>query len=96
MNDKLKIAFFAYLILTIIGAFMKLSHIEFSSEVMSIGIVSLVVFIFLSLSEIYKSTRIDGTEKFMWTVGMLLLSFFAGIAYLIWGRKRTIPQSLKY
>ncbi|HLP65595.1 PLDc N-terminal domain-containing protein [Flavobacterium sp.] len=96
MNDKLKITFFAYLILTIIGAFMKLSHIDSSSIVMSIGIASLVVFIFLSLSEIYKSTRIDGTEKFMWTVGMLLLSFFAGIAYLIWGRKRIIAPSLKY
>ncbi|MBN8640289.1 MAG: PLDc N-terminal domain-containing protein [Flavobacteriales bacterium] len=96
MNDKLKITFFAYLILTIVGAFMKLSDIDFSSVVMSIGIASLVIFIFLSLSEIYQSTRIDGTEKFMWTVGMLLLSFFAGIAYLIWGRKRIITPSLKY
>lgn len=96
MNDKLKITFFAYLILTIIGAFMKLSHIDSSSVVMSIGIVSLVVFIFLSLSEIYKSTRIDGTEKFMWTIGMLAVSFFAGIAYLIWGRKRITAPSLKY
>lgn len=96
MNDKLKITFFAYVIITIVGAFMKLSHIELSSLVMSIGILSLVAFVFFSLSEIYKSTRIDGTEKFMWTVGMLLLSFFAGIAYLIWGRKRIIAPSLKY
>lgn len=96
MNDKLKIAFFAYLILTVVGAFMKLLHLEFSNLVMSIGIVSLIVFIFLSLSEIYKSTRIDGTEKFMWTIGMLAVSFFAGIAYLIWGRKRITAPSLKY
>jgi len=88
MTDHLKSVFYAYLIFTIVGAFMKLNHIDFSQIVMTIGIVAMVVFVFLALTEIYKSTKIEGTEKFMWTVGMLLLSFFAGIAYLIWGRKR--------
>lgn len=88
MKDTLKFTFIAYFFLTIIGAFMKLNHISYSQIVMAIGIVAMVLFIFLALAEIYKSTKIEGTEKFMWTVGMLLFSFFAGIAYLIWGRKR--------
>jgi threonine/homoserine/homoserine lactone efflux protein len=88
MNDNLKLAFIAYFFLTIIGAFMKLNHVSYSQIVMTVGIVSMAVFVILALSEIYKSTKIDGTEKFMWTIGMVFLSFFAGIAYLIWARKR--------
>ncbi len=88
MKDNLKFAFFAYFILTIVGAMMKLTHIAFSQMVMILGIIALVAFIFLALTEIYKSNKIDGAEKFLWTVGMLLFSFFAGIGYLVWGRKR--------
>lgn len=92
MKDHLKSAFYTYTIFTIVGAFMKLYHIYFSQVVMLTGIVTMVIFIILALVEIYKSIKIDGTEKFMWTIGMLLFYFFAGIAYLVWGRKRIVTN----
>jgi MFS-type transporter involved in bile tolerance (Atg22 family) len=83
-------SFLSYMVFTLIGAFMKLNHIEYSQMVMLIGIIALVVFVLLVIMEINNSSKIEGSEKMMWILGILFLSFFAGIVYVFSARKKII------
>jgi Phospholipase_D-nuclease N-terminal len=75
-------------ILSIIGSMMKIMHLENANFILGTGIVALAVFVFASLFEIFQSTRIRSNEKIMWLVGFLALGWFAGLVYLLLGRKR--------
>ena len=63
-------------------------HLETANFILGTGIVALAVFVFASLYEIFQSTKIRSNEKIMWLVGFLALGWFAGLVYLLLGRKR--------
>ena len=65
-------------------------HWSYAREVMILGLLSQLVFIILSLTEISKSDRIDGTEKFMWFIGFIFIGTISGLLYILSARKRII------
>ena len=90
--DVVKASFWLTFALTLIGAILKLQKLEFSGVFMTLGILALITFIVSCLLEVYESKTIDGTERFMWTIGFVFLWFMTGIFYLISGRKRILKQ----
>ncbi|WP_298394503.1 PLDc N-terminal domain-containing protein [Flavobacterium sp.] len=90
-KDKIvSISFIISFVFSILGALLKIMHWGNSTLLLVIGIIALGVFIFASLYEIFQSNRIRSNEKFMWLVGFLTLGWFAGIVYLLLGRKRIV------
>ena len=67
-------------------------HWSYATEVLIIGLLSQLVFIILSLTEISKSERIDGTEKFMWFIGFIFMGTISGLLYILSARKRIITN----
>ena len=89
-NHILNIVFTLSIVLVTLGALFKIMHYPYSQIVMIIGLLSMLVFWFLTLSEIISSTRIPGSEKFMWIIGLIFCGSIAGLVYLLSGRNRII------
>ncbi len=83
-------SFIISFVLTIFGAIFKIMHWPFATVFMTIGIMSLVIFIVASVNEILKSKKIEGAEKFMWVMGFLFFGIFTGLLYLSGSRKKII------
>jgi predicted membrane channel-forming protein YqfA (hemolysin III family) len=84
-------SFFISLVMSLVGAFMKILHLPGADQLLIIGMVSNGVFVVSALSEVWRSERIDKNEKIMWTIAFVFMGFLgaiAGIVYLLMGRKR--------
>lgn len=84
-------SFFISLVVSLVGAFMKILHLPGADQLLIIGMVSNGVFVVSALSEVWRSERIDKNEKIMWTIAFVFMGFLgaiAGIVYLLLGRKR--------
>jgi len=86
-KNLLKKAFAISLLFTLIGAMMKISHWEYSSFFLVIGILSTILYVVVGIYEVNNSKRISSSEKVLWTIGFIMFSFFVGLFYLISGRK---------
>jgi hypothetical protein len=91
-NNLFKTAFVISLILTIIGAMMKIYHWEYSSIFLIVGILSILFYIYVGIYEVNNSNRISSSEKVLWTIGFILFSFFVGLFYLIKRQKMMINK----
>ena len=76
-------AFIIALVFSITGAFLKINHIDSSSIILAIGVVSNLIYIIVGINEVNSSTRIQSSEKVLWTIGFLVFNLFVGIYYLI-------------
>ncbi len=76
-------AFIIAIFFSIIGAFLKINHVEYSSIILVIGVVSTLIYIIVGINEVNSSTRIQSSEKVVWTIGFLVFNLFVGIYYLI-------------
>ena len=60
------------------------------SNVIPIGFLFSIIFMVLSLAEIWRSVTITKNEKWMWTSGIVLFSLIAGLVYVIVGRNKIL------
>ena len=93
--DKKKILMLSFvlaILIVVLGSLLKIMHWSYATEVLIIGLLSQLVFIILSLTEISKSDRIDGTEKFMWFIGFIFMGTISGLLYILSARKRIITN----
>jgi hypothetical protein len=88
----LTMSFILGLLIVIFGSLLKIMHWPYATEMMIIGLLSQLVFFILSLIEISKSDKIDGTEKFMWFIGFIFIGTIAGLVYILSARKRIITN----
>ena len=88
----LALSFALSILVVIFGALLKILHWPYAAEVMIIGLLSQLAFIILSLTEISKSNKIDGTEKFMWFIGFIFMGTITGLVYILSARKRIITN----
>ena len=63
---------------------------ESFANVFPVGYLFTVVFIVLSLREVWQSVNISKNEKWVWTSGIVLLSLVAGLVYVIVGRNKVL------
>ena len=92
MKNKqiLNLSFVLSIVIVLVGALFKIMHYPFSQLLLIVGLISMLVFWYVAISEIRSSTKIDGTEKFMWIFGIIFLGNVAGLVYLLSARKRIV------
>ena len=91
MIDKAQFLRATYLFnmaLTFVGAMFKILHYPNSDTFILMAIIAMMAYSLPVLLEIFRSTRIDITEKLMWITGMLTLTPIAGYLYVFKARKR--------
>ena len=89
-NNKVKYSYLAGFALSIIGALMKIEHVNFSEIFLSLGILSLLLFIIMAVMEVNRSRKISDSEKFMWGVGLVFFGGLTGLVYVFSARKRIV------
>jgi hypothetical protein len=92
-NEKLnlfKVAFAISFLFMFIGAVMKISHMEYASIFLIIGILSSIFYVVVGIYEVKNSNRISSSKKVLWIIGFILFSFIVGLLYLISGRKKIV------
>lgn len=86
-------SFFAGIILTIIGAYFKVTHTGDGETWLIVSFISWAIFVIASIYEVASSRTIGRSEKLLWTFGLILLSGVTGIVYLLVGRKRIVATA---
>jgi hypothetical protein len=76
-------AFIIALSFTVIGALLKINHIENATIILAIGVILTLIYIIIGIKEVNSSTKIQRSDKVLWTIGFLFFNFFVGIFYLI-------------
>ena len=70
-------------LLTIIGAWLKITHVQGAEEFLIISLLASAVFLFVFISDVQRSPYVNRSEKFMWTIGFIFMGWLAGLLYLI-------------
>lgn len=90
VNNNFKAVFSISILIALIGAYFKIMHWGYSKPILIIGILLSLGYIILGIIEVNNSTKIEKSEKIMWTVGFIFFSFITALVYLFSGRKRII------
>ncbi len=85
-----KSSFFAGVIFSFIGAYLKITHREVADVFLAAGIITSLVFIITAIYEVNSSKNISHREKTMWTIAFLFFNGFTGLIYFFVGRKRIV------
>ena len=88
----LKVSFFIFLIITIIGACFKIYQRNGTNVIIAIGSLISICFIILSLFEVVNSDTISKNEKTMLITGLILTKPITGLIYIVSGRKRILKN----
>jgi len=88
----MKTSFMISILSTIIGAYLKIKHLEGVEILFIVGVIAIVIFIVSAIYEVRTSTRIAPSEKTMWTIAFIFFSGIAGIIYFFIGRKRIASE----
>ncbi|UYW01753.1 hypothetical protein K5I29_02185 [Flavobacterium agricola] len=77
------IAFTVSIFSSVLGAIMKLNHLESAFAFLTIGIIASITYIIMGIYLVNKSTKLTSSKKVLWTIGFIMFSFFTAIIYLI-------------
>lgn len=88
----IKTSFILSLVLTVTGAYLRITHAEGSDTWLTAAFMVSLVFIGAAVYEVRTSKRIDQMEKMMWTIAFILFSGITCLVYLLGGRKRIISN----
>ena len=88
IGTLVKWSFIINFIITLLGAYLKITHSKGADPLLIVGVASSLVFIVSAIYEVRTSTRINNNEKRMWTIAFIFMSGFAGLIYFFIGRKR--------
>ncbi len=90
LGTIVKTSFIVSLLITLIGAYLKITHSEGAETLLIIGVIATLVFIVSAIYEVRTSTKIASSEKTMWTIAFIFFSGIAGLIYFFIGRKRIV------
>lgn len=79
---------FCSIVCAIIGSLFKILHYPYGDILLAVGLIANLFLIIIGIYEVRTSTKINGSEKTMWTIGFLFISGIVGIVYVFSGRKR--------
>jgi len=93
LGTIVKTTFIVGLLITLIGAYLKITHSEGAEALLIIGVIAWLSFIVTAIYEVRTSNRIDNTEKTMWTIAFIFFGGIAGLIYFLIGRRRIVTSS---
>jgi len=76
------------IIFILLGAYFKIAHYPHGDLLTGLGLLISLVFIVLGLLDVLLKSNYKSIEKIMWTVGLILLSWIAGLLYYPKFKKR--------
>lgn len=76
------------IIFSLLGSYFKISHYPYGDILSGLGLLVSLVFIVLGLLDVFLKSNYKTIEKIMWTVGLILLSWIAGLLYYPKFKKR--------
>lgn len=88
LNRIVPISFIAGALLSMIGAYLKIRHINGADYVLAAGLLCSVIFIILALVEVWNTDRVRQQDRVLWTIAILLLGSLGGLLYFIFGRRK--------
>jgi len=88
LGTLVKTSFTLSMVVTLIAAYLKITHAEGSETLLIIGIITTFIFIVSAIYEVRASTKIPTSEKTMWTIAFIFFSGLAGLIYILMGRRR--------
>lgn len=91
----IKVGFAIGICFSFIGTFFIINHWPSADLYVIIGLTATLIFMSVTLYEVISSTRINKSEKIIWTIFIILLSSITGFFYILSGRKRIITLSEK-
>ena len=77
----LKIALNSSISVLLIGALFKIQHWPYGNNLMTIGYLISIIYVFIGLFEIYKDEDKSIFEKGGWLIGFLILTPIFGLIY---------------
>ncbi len=92
LGTIVKRSFIMSMLLTIIGAYLKITHSQGAETLLIVGVISTLIFIVSAIYEVRISTRIAFSEKTMWTIAFIFFSGLAGLIYFFIGRRRIVTN----
>jgi hypothetical protein len=92
LGTIVKTSFIVSILLSLIGAYFKITHLEGADTLLTFGIISTSIFIVSSIYEVRTSNKIPVSEKNMWTVAFIFLSGLAGLIYFFMARRRIVTN----
>jgi hypothetical protein len=88
LGTVVKTSFIVSFIISLVGAWLKITHSKRVEISLVIGIISTLVFMVTAIYEVRTSKRINNSEKNMWTLAFIFFSGIAGLIYFFMGRRR--------
>ena len=88
LGTIVKTSFIISMLLTLIGAYLKITHSEGAETLLIVGVIATLIFIVSAIYEVRTSKRIPSYEKTMWTIAFIFFSGLAGLIYFFIGRRR--------
>ena len=88
LGNIVKSSFIISTLLTMVGAYLIAANSEEAGVLMIMAIIPSLVFIVSAIYEIRTSTKIDSSEKTMWTIALIISTGIAGLIYFFFARKR--------
>lgn len=86
-------SFIISFLITLIGAYLKITHYQGADAILIIGVITTLIFIVSAIYEVRTSKRIDHAEKNIWTIAFILMSGITGVVYFLIGRRRIAENS---
>lgn len=93
LGHIVKASFFVSFITFGVIAFFVMTNAKVSETLLFTSIGTYFIFIGTAISEVLISKKIYTTEKRMWTIAFLFMSFISGFIYFLVGRKRIVSNS---
>jgi hypothetical protein len=88
----IKLCFVLSLILTILAIVPDILPDNKSITILIIGLIISIIYVGLAIHEVATSKTIIRNEKIMWAISFIFLSWFAGLIYFVFGRKRILSK----
>lgn len=88
LGTIVRTSFIISMLSALIGAYLKITHSEGTEFLLTVGVISTLIFIVSAIYEVRTSTKIDTSEKTMWTIAFILFSGIAGLIYFFISRRR--------
>ncbi len=76
-----KLSLIISLIITIIGAMFKIMHWPGASVLLTIGLLTSLIYILIALFTIYQTKNKTMIEKLLWLIGFVCFSWIVGLIY---------------
>jgi len=87
-----KMTFIVGFLITLIGAYMKVTHSQGAEAFLVIAVIAWLSFIVTAIYEVRTSRQIDNTEKTLWTIAFILFGGIAGLVYFLARRRRIVTS----